>query len=246
MQFSPFGADKTRQKSRPTVLAEQIYQQLKQDIFDFRLLPGDRFTESELAQRMSVSRTPVRQALFRLETEGYVDVYFRSGWQVRPFDFAYFEDLYDLRTVLEREAIRRLCELPSGLCAKKLRFLKQFWIDEPPLTDSDAVSSHDEEFHMVLVATTGNHEMARVHRDVTEKIRIIRRLDFTKQARIVATYQEHSAILLAIFQQHTVDAQHILSKHIASSKAEVRNITLHLLQQARRQTPSTVPNGDAD
>ena len=90
-------------------LAERIYRQLKQDIFDFRLLPADRFSENEIAERMGASRTPVREALFRLEREGYVEVLARSGWQVKPFDFKYFEELYDVRTVLECAAVRRLC-----------------------------------------------------------------------------------------------------------------------------------------
>lgn len=103
-----------RSKARPEGLAERIYLQLKDDIFDFHLLPGDRFSENEIAVRMDVSRTPVRQALFWLEREGYVEVHFRSGWQVRPFDFAYFEELYDLRIVLECEAVKRLCARPMG------------------------------------------------------------------------------------------------------------------------------------
>ena len=81
-------------------LAERIHEALKQEIFHFRLLPGDRFSETEVAQRMGVSRTPVREALFRLQREGYVEVLYRSGWRVRPFNFEYFEDLYDVRTTL--------------------------------------------------------------------------------------------------------------------------------------------------
>lgn len=96
-------------KERPENLAERIYQQLKDDIFEFRLLPGDRFSEGEIAERMAVSRTPVRQALYRLQREDYLQVYFRSGWQVKPFDFAHFEELYEVRIVLELEAVRRLC-----------------------------------------------------------------------------------------------------------------------------------------
>src|SRR5438067_2395682 len=76
--------------------ADQVYLTLKQDIFNFRLLPGDSFTESEVAERMSVSRTPVREALCRLERDGNLQVHFRSGWSVKPFDFQQFEDLYDL------------------------------------------------------------------------------------------------------------------------------------------------------
>ncbi|MBQ4791231.1 FCD domain-containing protein [Pectobacterium versatile] len=226
-------------KDRPEALAERVYQTLKNDIFDFRLMPGDRFSENEIAERMSVSRTPVRQALFWLEREGYVEVYFRSGWQVRPFDFEYFEELYDFRIVLEREAIRRLCGMPPGRCAELLADLKRFWIEEPRLDDGKIVSRYDEGFHRGLVMAAGNSEMARVHGELTEKIRIIRRLDFTREDRIDATYKEHARILLAILQQHTEEAQRILTDHIAVSKAEVRKITLHMLQQARPQSVST-------
>ncbi|MCG8707853.1 GntR family transcriptional regulator [Brenneria sp. 4F2] len=225
-------------KGRPEALAERVYQTLKNDIFDFRLMPGDRFSESEIAERMDVSRTPVRQALFWLEHEGYVEVYFRSGWQVKPFDFEYFEELYEFRIVLEREAVRRLCAMPPARCAELLTDLKRFWIDDPRLEDGKTVSRHDEGFHMSLVAAAGNRQMARTHAELTEKIRIIRRLDFTREDRVDATYSEHARILLAILQQQTEEVQRILTAHISESKAEVRKITLHMLQQARPQVVS--------
>lgn len=226
-------AERKRSKSRPEGLAERIYLQLKDDIFNFHLLPGDRFSENDIAERMETSRTPVRQALFWLEREGYVEVFFRSGWQVRPFDFDYFEQLYDLRIVLELEAVKRLCAFAPEAQPQQLAELKAFWIDQPPLDDGQAVSRFDEAFHMTLVAAAGNAEMARIHRDLTEKIRIIRRLDFTKTSRVDATYHEHASILLAILHQQAEEAQRQLHDHIAVSKAEVRKITLHMLHQAR-------------
>lgn len=231
------GARNGRTKVRPEGLAEKIYLRLKDDIFSFRLLPGDRFSENEIAERMEVSRTPVRQALFWLEREGYVEVFFRSGWQVRPFDFEYFEQLYDLRIVLELEAVKRLCALSETPAT--LHALKTFWIDEPKLEDGLEVARFDEAFHMALVEAAGNGEMAKIHRDLTEKIRIIRRLDFTQDARVNATYQEHASILLAIMQRQTQEAQRQLQDHIAVSKAEVRKITLHMLHQARPENDSS-------
>ncbi|MGS0758269.1 GntR family transcriptional regulator, partial [Roseateles sp. GG27B] len=71
--------------------ADEVYAQLKRDIAEFQLVPGDRFTEKSVTERLMVSRTPVRQALIRLQQEGYVEVLFRSGWRVLPFDFAKFE-----------------------------------------------------------------------------------------------------------------------------------------------------------
>ncbi|HQD15514.1 MAG TPA: FCD domain-containing protein, partial [Ottowia sp.] len=77
---------------------------------------------------------------------------------------------------------------------------------------------------------------ARVHRDVTERIRIIRRLDFTQQPRIEATYEEHGKILQAIRAHRGDQAAMLLRAHIETSQAEVRKITLHQVFLARNAT----------
>ncbi|KAG1482289.1 hypothetical protein G6F53_014094 [Rhizopus delemar] len=75
--------------------------------------------------------------------------------------------------------------------------------------------------------------MAQIHRDVTEQIRIVRRLDFTKDFRVDATYYEHAAILRAVLARRADEATRMLRSHIEMSKAEVRKITLHMLHEAR-------------
>lgn len=219
-------------------MAERIYQEIKNDIFDFRLLPGDRFSENELAQRLNVSRTPVREALVRLQRDGYVDVLFRSGWQVKPFDFRYFEELYDVRILLEQSAVRRLCEQTTP--STEFNELKSIWLvtADERLRDGPQVSALDERFHSQLVVAAGNSEMAKIHQDLTERLRIIRRLDFTKAHRIDATYDEHAAIIRAIVQRREEHACQLLKTHIEVSKSEVQKITLHMLHQAREQMNS--------
>jgi DNA-binding GntR family transcriptional regulator len=216
--------------------ADEVYAQLKRDVADFNLVPGDRFTENELSERLGVSRTPVRQALFRLQQEGYVEVLFRSGWRVLPFDFEQFEQLYDLRMVLETTAVERLCADGERVDRALLDELTAIWLVPVGGRSSDMaqVSKWDEEFHCKLVAAAGNAEMARVHRDVTDRIRIIRRLDFTKQARIDATYDEHAKILKAIQRKRGDQAAMLLRAHIETSQAEVRKITLHQVHLARQ------------
>jgi DNA-binding GntR family transcriptional regulator len=215
--------------------ADEVYAQLKRDIAEFNLVPGDRFTENELSERLGVSRTPVRQALFRLQQEGYVEVLFRSGWRVLPFDFDIFEQLYDLRMVLETTAAQRLCADGERVDRELLDQLIAIWLVPVAERSSDTVqvAQWDEAFHCSLVAAAGNAEMARVHRDVTDRIRIIRRLDFTKQARIDATYEEHAKILKAIQRKRGDQAAMLLRAHIETSQAEVRKITLHQVHLAR-------------
>ncbi len=224
-------------------LAEQVYLNLKADIFDFRLLPGDRFTETELAERYRTSRTPVRDALYRLKREGYLDVAFRNGWNVKPFDFARFDELYDLRMVLEAAAVERLSlrsliELPE---------LESAWLVPAAAREHDPIrlAELDERFHCALVEAAGNREIAAVHTQITERIRVIRRLDFRKLPRVAATYEQHAQILREILRRRSREAEMLLRAHIEESKAEVHKITLHMLYEARAglQTPLAMTGG---
>jgi DNA-binding GntR family transcriptional regulator len=221
-----------RLQPRAMPLSEVVYRQVKSDIFDYRLLPGDRFSEGEIAERLSVSRTPVREALQRLEKEGYLQVHFRSGWSLRPLDFRQFDHLYDLRIILETASVKQLCEQDER---PGLEALREVWLvsADERYTQGGKVADMDEAFHAALVEAAGNPEVARCHRDVTERIRILRRLDFTQGDRIVATYQEHAQILRAILRRRTEQALLMLKAHIETSKAEVRKISLHQLYLAR-------------
>lgn len=213
-------------------LADTVYERVKADIFEFRLMPGARFSENELAARVRVSRTPVREALLRLAREGFVEVHPKSGWSVRPLDFERFEHLYDLRVILELAAVRKLCEAPE--LPEALGALKKLWLVAPRqrLSDGLEVSKIDEAFHTTLVAAAGNPEAARVHSDVTERIRILRRLDFTQPERISYTYEEHAAILRAVLARKLEQATLLLRSHIEQSKLEVRKISIHRLAMA--------------
>jgi len=215
-------------------LADQAYAQVKAMIFDFALLPGDRFSESELAQRVQVSRTPLRQALQRLEREGFLQVFPKLGWQVAPLDFDTFDALYDLRVLIECHAVQHLAAIEDR---PQLKALAETWLVPAAerLTDSTDVGALDERFHALLVQGSGNREMERVHREITERIRIIRRLDFTKGARVEATYDEHARILRAITRRRGDEAQRLLRAHIEQSKLEVRHITLDMLYRFRQR-----------
>ena len=228
----PGGRTEEAQPVMPERLADSVHARVKSDLFEFRLMPGERFSENDIAARLGVSRTPVREALHRLAQEGYLDVANRSGWTVRGFDFEHFENLYDLRVVLETAAVKRLCEQVPMHALEELR---DAWLvpQEARLDDPALAGALDERFHATLVRASGNAEMARVHHDVTERIRIIRRLDFTSPERIHATYAEHGQILRALLRRKADAANLMLRSHIETSRAEVRKITLHRLHSLR-------------
>lgn len=216
-------------------LSELVFQKIKNDIFDFKLMPNERFTETEIAALYAVSRTPIRQALYRLMQEGYVEVHFRSGWHVRPLNFKTYEELYDLRILLERYAVEQLCQMSIAKLQSTLAMLIEIWCIAPEQYHYDLkqVAMMDEAFHCDLVAAAGNAEMAKCHREISEKIRIIRRLDFSKADRIEATYLEHQHILECLLARDLSSALNALQAHISHSRNEVKKITLEMLADQR-------------
>jgi DNA-binding GntR family transcriptional regulator len=221
-------------RKRSAKLASEVYGRIRADIYDFRLLPGDRFSEGEIADRLQVSRTPVREALFRLQRDGYVDVLYRSGWQVRPFDMRQFENLYDVRLVLENAAIERLVRLSLN---NRLEDLASIWCVPASryYDDPEVLAVLDEQFHVRLVAASGNPEMAAIHQNISDRMRIVRRLDFKTAPRIAKTYEEHAAIIDRLRDGETKAAQDILTRHIQDSQAEVKTITVYMLHAARER-----------
>ena len=174
-------------------LADLVYIDLQARLSSFTMPPGERYSENELASSLAVSRTPLRLALRMLERDGLIEnVGGHSCWRVRPLDLDYYEDLYDFRVDLEALAVQRIGKAAT---APDLAALAAVW-GTPPLsaTDGEEVARLDELFHIALVDGSGNREMARTFRDLTGRIRTIRRLDFVDPARIAATYDEHAAI----------------------------------------------------
>ncbi len=220
-------------------LERDVYQRIKDDIFDFRMPPGQRYSEQWLATALRVSRTPLRFALHVLAKEGYLDrVDGHSCWQVKPLDLSYYEDLYDFRMSIETIAVRRLC---AADVMPQLIERGAFWRvpKKQRVLDGKEVAREDEQFHRTLVLLADNREMLRTFDNLTERIRIIRRLDFINPERIAAAYDEHAKILQMLIARKAESAAMLIKAHIDESRAAIRQITLHRLALA-------APTGDRD
>ena len=215
-------------------LAEHAYAQIKQKIFNFEMMPGDLISEGNLAKLVNVSRTPLRQALQQLQHGGFIKAIPKIGWQVAPLDFDKLDELYDFRILIESNAVKALCN--SNRDNEIFKELQKIWLTPKSKRSFNTleVGILDEQFHTSLVKASGNEEMLKTHSEITERIKIVRRLDFTKAARISNTYDEHGQIIKAILAGRSGEAQRLLKAHIEQSKIEVRKITLGMLQDARK------------
>lgn len=226
-------------------LTDTVYASLRDDIYAFRLLPGDRFAENDVAERLQVSRTPVREALMRLQSEGLVRGYFRNGWEVVPIDLARFASLYELREMLELHAVNKLCSarIPAQQRQQLVAEQGAIWqcadSDLPP--DGLSVAALDEAFHCALVQAAGNPEAMSVYRHLTDQLRIMRRLDFAYGDCIADTYAEHRAILDAIAIGDAALAGALIARHIEDSHAVVERLTIARLEQVRAESVQAAP-----
>jgi DNA-binding GntR family transcriptional regulator len=141
---------------------EDAYSAIRQAILDGTLRPGERIVEQQLAERMNVSRTPVREALFKLERENLVARMGR-GLSVRTYSAEEVRDNYDLRAVLEGYAARRAAERPYDSQITVLEQLEQRLeaAGEGEDFDPRACARLNQQFHTVLVRMPGSPSLER-------------------------------------------------------------------------------------
>jgi DNA-binding GntR family transcriptional regulator len=199
--------------SRVTRSSDRIYEQLKAMAGTYRLPPEQRINEVELARQLGVSRTPLREALGRLASEGFLEATMNKGYHVRPLDPTRVLSLYEFRATVEVGCLQLACERASD---KALKDLKAFAVrsrDEPS-DDVQAVRllSLDEEFHEHLAILSGNDEFVRAIRLINERIRFVRWIDM--QNRRAGTQEEHLAIVNHLLARDGAGAAALMCGHI--------------------------------
>lgn len=204
------------------------YDALKQDITRFVLRPGERLVEEALSARYGVSRTPIREALRRLEQEGLVVVGESGGRFVPQFDILAFEDLYRGRATIERLAATQACDRASSEAIEQLRGSWEIREGSAAAAEGGFELS-DERFHNGVAALSGNAFVIDTLRRVNDRIRIIRLADFSSPERIEITRGEHDAVLAAIAAREPERAGQLLFEHIEGSMANVRELVSRAL-----------------
>lgn len=222
-----------RKKRVPTL---QIYEDLRQMIMDFDLFPGTRITETEIAENFKVSRTPVREALQRLELEGLVSIMPKQGCFVRAVDIQTISEYYDVRVALEGAAIELACQNMSD---SEIDLLLEKWNPKKCTMEFDypeQIREVEESFHVAIAEGSGNPVLASYIKDVNDHIRIIRRLGFPDEKSIRETYEEHYSLCKLLKKRDAEKAKRLMIEHIRKSQGIARSVTLNQLQQHRKRS----------
>lgn len=212
-----------------TLLSDRVHHELKRRLTLWEYLPGQRMGEEALAAEFGVSRTPVRDALRRLEQEGFLeDTEGWTGYRVRRPDLPRMEELYEVRLSLEQAAVRRLASAPPDPEVDELLKAWQQPRADGLAPDPDMVHA-DEAFHEALARLAGNKTLYTMLCSIDEHIRVIRTNDFLTPKRIAQTYRQHRGILLAVRKGDPDLAVERLSVHIRESQTFVREAAARAL-----------------
>jgi DNA-binding GntR family transcriptional regulator len=203
--------------------AQLAYSDLKN-----RLLLGEfplnvRLGEERLAALVGVSRTPIREALSRLEVEGLVVRAPDGGFLPVVPDVAGMRHLYEVRVGLELQALRRPSRHGTVHSQELLEALRAEWVElthEEPEAEPGFVLL-DESFHLTLAEAAGNPMLVDLLRQLNERLRIVRMQDFLVPDRVDRTIREHVALLDVVLAGDVVEAERQLVTHIDSSVAVV-------------------------
>ncbi|MHA6740927.1 GntR family transcriptional regulator [Rhodococcus erythropolis] len=204
-------------------LREQVYRSIRNDLMSGQIAPSERLGEERLAHLYGVSRTPVREALAKLESDGLVERDEHGLFPYRPH-LDELGGLYELRILLEVHGLRRVLDgeapahdrdaLGSEL-DKWYAFLKQM-----PVPDAGFVTL-DEEFHIALLASSGNHALVDALQAVNSKLRPVRMFDYLTPDRMKATVEEHISVIELVLDGKIPQAHEALVSHIDISRAVV-------------------------
>jgi DNA-binding GntR family transcriptional regulator len=203
-------------------LSASIVATLKERIIHWQYPPEHRLTEAELCQKFGVSRSPVREALRTLATDGFVKKMPNRGYAVKQHNLREIEELYEVRLALELFVVECLAKrgTPKN---DDIDALKRTWTGllNGSSKKDEELARLDTLFHETLAHAAGNKSLLRQLRAINERLLLFRMLDFGKAHRVESTCHQHLEILKRIAAKDISGARKAMQRNIEDGRNNV-------------------------
>jgi DNA-binding GntR family transcriptional regulator len=194
----------------------EAYEKIKRGILDLRYRPGEKLSETRLAEELKLGRSPIRTALTRLAGEGWIVVLPQSGTFVRKLSPQEVTDLAELRLLLEAHAAHRAAERigPDDLSLLRTEFeaLKVKGVDG----HFDEFLRLDDRFHTTLHRLAGNQRVAEILQNLRDQIHWIRVVNAIVPGRVAESLKEMDRVLVALERRDGEEAARAMRQHIGN------------------------------
>ena len=206
-------------------LRDVVFNTLRQAILKGELAPGERLMEIQLAERLGVSRTPIREAIRKLELEGLVLMIPRKGAEVAKISEKSLRDVLEVRRSLEELAIELACQRMGEDEVKQLEEAQLAFREAVNKGDAMAIAESDEAYHDIIYYGTGNARLVQILNNLREQMYRYR-LEYIKdEDKRQVLLVEHEHILNALKNRNIAEAKKAAREHIDNQEITVsRNI----------------------
>ncbi len=202
-------------------LRDVVFKTLRQAILKGELEPGERLMEIQLAERLGVSRTPIREAIRKLELEGLVLMIPRRGAEVAKISEKNLRDVLEVRRSLEELAIDLACQRIQEEELETLREAQKEFAAAIAAGDAMEIAQTDEKFHEIIYSGTGNQKLMQILSNLREQMYRYR-LEYIKDAnKRQILLVEHEQILKALSLRHVQEARLAVREHIDNQEITV-------------------------
>jgi len=195
-------------------LRDIVFDTLREAIISGTLAPGERLMEIQLAEDMGVSRTPVREAIRKLELEGFVVMIPRKGTYVAGFSMKQMSEVFEVRAALEELAVELSAERISDEELQQLENLLIRISNEIDGNDIETIVKLDEEFHDLLYKTARNSRLSSIINHITEQMHRYRTESLSYPGRLKSMVEEHRNIVESIARRDGETAKKAAREHM--------------------------------
>jgi DNA-binding GntR family transcriptional regulator len=202
--------------------AERAYREIRKQLVEFKLKPDERINEVRIARMLDLSRTPIREALNRLASEGFVVFAPNRGFFFRGLDIDDLLDLFEMRMIVETGAFALMCERADEGGIERL---KTFWANARQnyqRGDPDEILDLDEGFHLLIAELSGNPEIVRQLGALNARIRFIRRVQIEHAPQHKNLVDDHGRIVEAAVRGDVAEGVAVLKTHISMTVADAQ------------------------
>lgn len=199
-------------------LRDVVFNTLRTAIITGEFAPGERLMEISLAERLGVSRTPVREAIRKLELEGLVVMIPRRGAEVARITEAGLKEVLEVRCALEELAVELACKRSDSKSLQQLKEAHQNFVDAVKKGDTLEITNQDEAFHECIFEMTHNKRLVQMVNNLKEQM-FRYRMEYVKDGSYhEELIREHEQLLTAIGKKDEVTAREIMKHHIQNQE----------------------------
>ena len=205
-------------------LRDVVYNTLREAILKGELKPGERLMELQLASKLGVSRTPIREAIRMLELEGLAVTIPRKGAEVAKMTVKDMEDVLEVREALDELAARIACNKITEEQLQTLSKVKDAFEESTKTTDIKQIAMYDEKFHDVIYESTGNVRLVNLLNNLREQIYRYR-VEYLKNVEVYPRLiEEHETILKALQDRNQELVVEAMRDHVENQATAVTQI----------------------